>query len=51
LQHSPGVTQNIDDWGPVANDIAVGENHVYPEDPSPDEAVSGGSGFRRSPSP
>jgi len=40
------VTQNIDDWGPVANDIAVGENHVYPEESfARDEAVSGGSGF------
>jgi hypothetical protein len=38
------VTQSIDDWGPVASDIAVGEYHVYPEESfARDEAVSGGA--------
>ena len=36
----------IDDWGPISNDLALGEDHVYPGEPFPrDEAVSGGSGF------
>jgi hypothetical protein len=36
----------IVDWGPVANDIAVGEDIAYPGEPfARDEAVSGGSGF------
>ncbi len=41
------VNQNIDDWGPVSNDIAVGEDVVYPgQSFARDEAVSGGeSGF------
>lgn len=38
--------QNLDSWGPMANDLAVGEDHVYPGEPyARDEAVSGGSGF------
>ncbi len=40
------ASQTIDDWGPIANDLAVGEDHVFPGEPiARDEAVSGGSGF------
>jgi hypothetical protein len=36
------AAEQIDDWGPVANDIAVGEHVTYPGEPFPrDEAVSG----------
>ena len=48
--HSPycnihrDLGDNIDDWGPIANDIAVGEYTSYPEEPfARDEAVSGGT--------
>lgn len=38
--------QSIDDWGPVANDLVLGEDHVFQGEPfARDEAVSGGSGF------
>jgi hypothetical protein len=40
------ATQTLDGWGPIANDLAVGEDHAYPGEPfARDEAVSGGSGF------
>jgi hypothetical protein len=39
------VNQDIDDWGPISNDIAVGEYTSYPEEPfARDEALSGGIG-------
>jgi hypothetical protein len=39
---SPDYGQ-IDDWGPISNDIAVGEDVAYPGEPfARDEAVSGG---------
>ena len=47
---SPNYGQ-IDDWGPISNDIAVGEDAADPGEPfARDEAVSGGeSGFSQIP--
>jgi hypothetical protein len=36
------VHGDVDDWGPVTSDIAVGEDVAFPGHPVADEAVSGG---------